>query len=235
MPLPPEMETRHYFSGNFGPKGRSQLGGYKPDDFVLPAMGPVSFQYLGFISHRDSGTAFLPETVHLTFPIYSNVAKVWLDYSDGNAPKVLNQQEVEDADTSYGNYIGPDTHIVYYPTRFSLDRERPNPYGGAKGGIPQWKQSPFIPHCPKTGRRMQFLAQFSSQQTRPTCHILEHNIPLQGSLREERIGRNGDIDVYCMVNPAETHYHNLHFWGDGDLYIFFEPEAKTACLFIQNT
>jgi hypothetical protein len=31
------------------------------------------------------------------------------------------------------------------------------------------------------------------------------------------------------------YYEELNFWGDGDLFVFFEPTSKVACYFIQNT
>lgn len=41
------------------------------------------------------------------------------------------------------------------------------------------------------------------------------------------------------INPKDDWYKkyfdNMNFWGDGDLYIFFEPESKIACFLIQNT
>jgi hypothetical protein len=38
----------------------------------------------------------------------------------------------------------------------------------------------------------------------------------------------------------EQQYHQetfqtMNFWGDGDLFVFLEPQTKIACYFIQHT
>ena len=41
------------------------------------------------------------------------------------------------------------------------------------------------------------------------------------------------------VNPKDEwfkqYFESMNFWGDGDLYIFFELESNIACFLIQNT
>lgn len=33
----------------------------------------------------------------------------------------------------------------------------------------------------------------------------------------------------------KQYFEKMNFWGDGDLYIFFEPESKIMCFIIQHT
>jgi hypothetical protein len=38
-----------------------------------------------------------------------------------------------------------------------------------------------------------------------------------------------------LTEHLSPYLDHLHYWGDGNLYVFFEPTAKTACLFIQSS
>ncbi len=33
----------------------------------------------------------------------------------------------------------------------------------------------------------------------------------------------------------QQYFETMNSWGDGDLYIFYNPESKVACFNIQNT
>ena len=191
--------------------GLHQLGGEMPSDFQHPENScVVPFQYLGFIDHKDKNFNWLPFRVNLTCPIYLNIGNVFLDYSDPKKPTILNRKEVEKADTSYDDDLDPFSEIVFNEMKCSfVELEEFSETGHA--GLPNWIQGPDIPMCPKSGKRMKFLCQ------------------LNGGVSAKRTNVTPKDEYY------RRYYEELNFWGDGDLFVFFEPISKVACYFIQNT
>jgi hypothetical protein len=191
--------------------GLHQLGGEIPADFQLPENNcVVPFQYLGYINNQDKNFSWLPFKIHLTCPIYLNIWNVLLDYSDPAKPFIINKEEVEDADTSYDGDLNRDSEIVFNEMPFSFVPAENFP-GTGHAGIPNWIQYPRIPVCPKSGKRMKFLCQLS------------------GGVKAKRTNIKPRNEWY------KRYFEELNFWGDGDLFVFFEPESKVACYFIQNT
>ena len=191
--------------------GLHQLGGEIPRDFQLPENNcVVPFQYLGFIDNRDNNFSWLPYRVHLTCPIYLNIGNVFLDYSNPNNPTIINREEIENADTSYDADLNPNSEIVFNEMKFSFVEEDEFSVEG-HSGLPNWIQYPDIPMCPKSGKRMKFLCQ------------------LNGGVTAKRTNVEPKDEWY------RHYYEELNFWGDGDLFVFFEPTSKAACYFIQNT
>lgn len=190
--------------------GFHQLGGEIPNGFLLPENNcVVPFQYFGYIDNHDKKFNWLPIKVHLTCPIYLNIGNVFLDYSDPNEPSLINREEVEKADTSYDD-LNQNSEIVFHEVKFSFVEDIEFS-GGGHSGIPNWIQYPDIPMCPKSGKRMKFLCQ------------------LNGGVTTKRTNIDPKNDWY------RRYYEELNFWGDGDLFVFFEPTSKVACYFIQNT
>ena len=191
--------------------GLHQLGGEIPNDFQLPEHNcVVPFQYLGFINNRDENFSWLPFKVHLTFPIYLNVGQVFLDYSNPSNPTIINREEVEDADTSYEDDLHQNSEIVFNEMKFAIIEEHGFSEMG-HSGFPNWIQYPDIPMCPKSGKRMKFLLQLNKGVDAKRTNVAPKN------------------EWY------RHYYEELNFWGDGDLFVFFEPTSKVACYFIQNT
>jgi len=191
--------------------GLHQLGGEIPNDFQLPDNNcVVAFQYLGFIENRDKNLSWLPFKVHLTCPIYLNIGNVFLDYSNSNKPSIINREEVEKADTAYDDDLNQNSEIVFNEMKFSFVEEE-DFSGTGHSGLPNWIQYPDIPTCPKSGKRMKFLCQ------------------LNGGVTAKRTNAEPKNKWY------RRYYEELNFWGDGDLFVFFEPTSKVACYFIQNT
>jgi hypothetical protein len=191
--------------------GPHQLGGEIPDEFQLPENNcVVPFQYLGFIDNHDRNFDWLPYKVHLTCPIYLNIGNVFLDYSNPIRPSIINRDDVEKADTSYHDDLNQNSEIVFDEMKFSFCDSEGFP-GTGHSGIPNWIQYPDIPMCPKTGKRMRFLCQ------------------LNGGVNAKRTNVEPKDEWY------RHYYEELNFWGDGDLFVFFEPSSKVACYFIQNT
>jgi hypothetical protein len=191
--------------------GVHQLGGEVPNGFQFPENKcVVPFQYLGFIDNQDKNFNWLPFKVHLACPIYLNIGNVFLDYTNPEKPSIINRKEVEKADTSYNDDLNQDSEIVFNEMKFSfLQQEEFS--GTGHSGLPNWIQYPDIPMCPKSGKRMKFLCQ------------------LNGGVTSKRTNVEPKDEWY------RHYYEELNFWGDGDLFVFFEPASKVACYFIQIT
>jgi hypothetical protein len=191
--------------------GLHQLGGEIPNDFQLPENNcVVPFQYLGYIDNADENFNWLPFKMHLTCPIFLNIGNVFLDYANANKPTIINRDEVEKADTSYGDDLNQHSEIVFNEMKFSFI-EKEEFSGTGHSGFPNWIQYPHIPMCPKSGKRMKFLCQ------------------LNGGVNAKR------TNVEPHDESWRRYYEELNFWEDGDLFVFFEPTSKVACYFIQNT
>lgn len=188
------------------PRGKHQLGGEVPKGFTMPACNTVvPFQYLGFIDNKAKMFDWLPFKLHLTSPIYLNVMNVFLDYADPMSPLVINRGDLEEADTSHDE-LNKGSEIIFDSARFDFIEDIEFGVAG-HAGIPQWIQGSHIPRCPKSGARMKFVCQ------------------LRGGVEVKR----------SNVDDPDDYFKEMEFWGDGDLFVFFEPTSKVACYFIQNT
>jgi hypothetical protein len=195
------------------PKGLHQLGGEQPADFQLPAHQlVVPFQYLGYLSAADPALNWLPFNLHLTCPIYLNFLELFVDYTDPQRPVLLQQEALANTDTSFPNDLTPDSEIIFAAQRFDFTPvEALRLQETSQAGVPNWIQHPNIPRCPKTGKHLQFVCQLYDGPT-----TLRSNVqPSQDSHR--------------------PYFDRLNFWGDGALFVFFEPTSKVACYYIQNT
>jgi len=190
--------------------GKHQLGGEMPDSVEFPENDcAVGFQYLGYISIDDENFGWLPSTIHLMCPIFLGIDKVFLDYSDPNKPVLINREEVESINTAFSD-LNKESKIVYNSRKFDLIPF--DSFGHTlNSGIPNWMQYPTYPKCPKSGKRMKFL-----------CQIFE-GVSTKSS------------NIEPVKESYRRYYEKLNFWGDGDLYVFIQPEEKTVCYFIQNT
>ena len=191
----------------------SYLGGEIPKGFVIPKFEfNAPFQYLGKFSKTDEAFDWLPFDLHLAAPIYLNFDKLFIDYSDPMHPKVLNLEELSETDNSYDD-LKPNSEIVYEKTHFSTRKS--NDFGTGMGhtGVPSWIQFADIPTCPKSQNTMRFLCQLKSVD----------------AVKTKRTNVNPDDEWYVQ------YFEYMNFWGDGDLFIFFDPESKIACFIIQNT
>ncbi len=193
------------------PNGLHQLGGEIPDDFQLPENNcVVPFQYLGFINNQDKNLSWLKFKVNMTCPIFLNIGNVFLDYSNPNKPTIINKEEVENSDTSYEDDLNQNSEIIFNDLKFSFV-EKEEFSGTGHSGLPNWIQYPDIPMCPKSGKRMKFLCQINGGVNAKRTNVAPHK------------------------ESWRHYYEELNFWGDGDLFVFFEPTSKVACYFIQNT
>ncbi len=196
----------HIYQFNEDRRGKHQLGGEPPKGFTLPTCNSVvPFQYLGYINNEDKIFNWLPFKIHLACPIYLNVMNVFMDYSDPLNPTVINTDDLQEADTSHDE-LDKNSEIVFDSAKFSfVEATEFSTLGNA--GIPNWIQASDIPTCPKSGKRMKFLCQ------------------LHGGVQSKRTN----------VDGPGGYFEEMNFWGDGGLFVFFEPTSKVACYFIQNT
>lgn len=190
----------------------SYLGGEIPEGFTIPKFEfNAPFQYLGKFSKTDDAFSWLPFDLHLVAPIYLNFHSLFIDYSDPLSPKVLDVDDLKETDNSYDD-LKPDSEIVYEKTYFITQKSRDFGYNLGHTGVPSWIQYPEIPSCPKSKKTMRFLCQLTSN-----------------SVKTKRTNVNPEDEWY------KQYFEDMNFWGDGDLFIFFDPESKVACFIIQNT
>jgi len=192
--------------------GLNYIGGKIPQDFKIPVNKcPGSFQYLGLISHNSLGFEWLPFDINLISPIYMDMDKVWLDYSSSKEPQIINLDEINSLTTAYDDLVA-DSFVAYCKKPFSTVLSSEIEYGFGATGIPNWIQFSDIPRCPKSGKTMRFLCQLQSD-----------------------IVNTAETNVVNKDEWYKSYFEKMDFWGGGDLYVFFEPETKTACYMIQNT
>ncbi len=192
-------------------RGLHQLGGDMPTNFILPnnkLAAPTL--YFGYINNQDAIFNWLPFTIHLVCPIHLDFMAVYMDYSNPLAPIIINSDILETVGTAYDDFT-PDSKIVYNSIKFSAHQTTQHPHGLGGSGIPSWIQGPELPRCPKTNRLMRFVCQ------------------LEGGVNAKYNNVIASEDYYAQ------YYDELNFWGDGILYLFFEPSSKTACYIIQNS
>lgn len=200
------------FEFNKTRSSKSYLGGEAPSEFTVPTFDfNAPFQYLGKFSKSDEPFAWLPFDLHIVAPIYLNFDTLYVDYSDPMNPKVIDVEKLSETDTSYDE-LKPDSEIVFKKVYIAGKKSNNYTYGMAHTGVPSWIQYPDIPTCPKSQKTMRFLCQMTSD-------IID----------TER------TNIQPENEWNKQYFDNMNFWGDGDLYIFFDPESKVACFIIQNT
>lgn len=198
------------------PDGLSHLGGDTPEGFTIPSNNcPGSFQYLGYLDNRDRGFRFLDFGFHLTCPIYMDIEKVWLDYSNPTRPEIINVDEINGLTTAHED-LDKESVIIYEKTPLSTTPIRKNSsHRLGLTGRPRWIQADATPFCIRNNRKMRFLCQLEYQYKDPVRTRHTNVIP---------------------QDPHFTNYFSeMNFWGSGDLYVFYEPASRIACYFIQNT
>ena len=206
-----EVQPHEVFQITKGKKSLSFLGGEAPAEFIMPELDIAPFQYLGMLSKSDAPFDWLPFDLHLIAPIYLSFDKLYIDYSDPTNPTIFNSEEIIQADNSYDD-LKTNSIIIYEKVHTSIVKS--NDFGGmGHSGVPNWIQYPDIPTCPKSKKTMKFLVQLGSS-----------------------VGVETKItNVQAKNEWYKQYFEDMNFWGDGDLFIFFDTESKIACFMIQNT
>lgn len=186
-------------------RGKHQLGGNVPKGFILPQCNTVV--PFQYLGHIDDR---VEPFKWLPFKLHLT-APIYLNvmnvYLHYEDPMRPVVINVEDLEGADTSYdeLNRETEIVFESARFNFVEDVE--FGGNCAGIPQWIQGSDIPRCPKSGNRMKFVCQ------------------LHGGVGVKR----------SNVDDANGYFTEMNFWGDGDLFVFFEPASKVACYFIQNT
>ncbi|GAA0733939.1 hypothetical protein GCM10009430_48550 [Aquimarina litoralis] len=208
-----KLKPNQIYSLNQAAKSESYLGGEIPNEFKIPKFEfNAPFQYLGKFSKTEEAFNWLPFDLHIAAPIYLNFDKLFIDYSDPLNPKVLNIEELKQTDNSYDD-LKPNSEIVYEKVYITTQKE--TNFGGiGHTSVPSWIQYPDIPACPKSKKTMKLL-----------CQLTYDGV----DIKTKRTNVQPKDEWY------RQYFENMNFWGDGDLYIFFEPESKIMCFIIQHT
>jgi hypothetical protein len=191
--------------------GKHQIGGELPNNFKIPESNFISnYQYLGFIEKDDKAFDWLSFKLHLICPIYLDIDKVYLDYTDSLSPKLLLPKNEENVTSAYDE-LNKESIIIYEEVKVKLEKvpriDELESIGTA--GKPAWLQNSEFPLCPKSGKKMKFL-----------CTLMSF-----GGIKTK----------YTNIVSEYPDFNQMTFWGDGNLYVFVEPNEKTVCYFIQNT
>ncbi len=195
-------------------EGHSYLGGEVPTQLTIPTFEIVApFQYLGMFSPKDSAFDWLPFDLHLLAPTYSGFDKFFMDYSDPLNPVPYHKDDIKNLDNSDSEELKVDSKIIYNKSFIKTTKVNSSVNSYAHTGVPNWIQYPHTPSCPRTGKTMKFLCQITSDTGIETKFT----------------------NVKCKNDFLQGYYETMNFWGDGDIYIFFDPESKVACYIIQNT
>src|SRR4051812_23120370 len=144
--------------------GKHQIGGDKPADFVIPnSEFMTDFQYLGCIDNSDEVFSWLPFKTHLICPIYLDIDKVFLDYSNPNAPSLISPEDAAGVTSAYDD-LDRNTVIIYEAVKVSARAvtEIDDMHCIGVAGLPLWEQAAEEPTCPKSGRPMKFLCALMS-------------------------------------------------------------------------
>ncbi|WP_026631540.1 hypothetical protein [Dyadobacter alkalitolerans] len=194
--------------------GRHQLGGVTPEGFLLPSEHrQIPFQYLGFL-RQEAPFEWLPSDLHLICPIYYDIDKLFLDYTDPTSPKILDHEKYLMLSTSYKE-LNPESKLSYEPVGIKAAAFDAFAESLGSCGVPGWIQAPDIPRCPRSNKIMKFVCQLGND-TDFDVKVAESNIVLS--------------------EPGmEQYFEKMNFAISGNLYIFFEPETKIACYLVQHT
>jgi len=198
----------HHFIENT--EGLHRLGGEIPHELTIPENTcPNSLQYVGKISCSDSVFEWLPFDLHLICPIYLGFDKLWLDMKDPLKPKIINKEELAKAYTD--NILKPNTSVVFEKKHFSLKKEKGSGYGMGFSGVPRWTKNELPPICPESNQMLRFVCQLNSN-----AGVKTRSFELNDQLEEP--------DLYL------GYFKEMAFAVDQQLYVFFQPETKIACL-----
>jgi hypothetical protein len=192
----------------------SYLGGKKPEQIILPFLNnEIYFQYFGKLIKNEFPNNLLNFDLHLIAPIYDSFDKIYLDYSNEMAPKVINSKDLKISRTF--NETNSNSEIVFTKTPIKFERGGSLRFAMGNTGVPSWIQHPEYPKCPISGDKMKFLTAFDLTESR-------EQVPLET--------KNFEIEGY-----SKKYFENLNFWISGAIYVFINPKTKVVCYLLQTT
>ena len=102
--------------------GQHQIGGNQPTNFKMPeSKFMTEFQYLGYVDNSDEILNWLPFKLHLICPIYLDIEKVILDYSNPLSPTLISPVDSETVTSPHDN-LNRDSIIVYEAVKVKLEK-----------------------------------------------------------------------------------------------------------------
>lgn len=193
-------------------KGVNHFGGHSPKHLIIPRLEGTTVSYLGMISKEENSFDWLDFDLHLVCPTFLDFTEpISLDYSNLDKPIFIHKDQIENNDFCDKEAMKSiDPYAFYTEQKFSFNQtnKRNVIEKSTEGffGIPDWDHEPFLPYCPKTGKKMKFLLNTVLINSK-----LISEIP-------ESINQGGTTDL---------------FFNDGNLHIFFQPESKVLTYFAQ--
>jgi hypothetical protein len=192
-------------------QGTHIIGGELPKELKLPTHLKLKtpFQFIGTIDCTDKYFNWLRiSKFHIIYPTFECSYGVFLDYSNPNEPQIVDPVNFSPAWYEDGlEKIHPIYTATRYITTDRWDPEKIDRNDQLQCGVPLWIQAPGIPKNPQTGKVMKYVCTICSD-------------------KELKISNYKD-----EVGPFRSNY--LIFADVGRLYVFFDPETKTAHLQIQ--
>ncbi|CAL2103481.1 conserved protein of unknown function [Tenacibaculum sp. 190130A14a] len=193
-------------------KSINHFGGNCPEQLIMPTLKGTTVSYLGMISKEEKLFEWLDFDLHLVCPTFLDFTEpISIDYSNPNKPVFINKDKIENNEFCNKEAMKSIKPFAYYSKQsfsFSNTNKRNVIKKSIEGycGIPDWDHEPFLPYCPKTGKKMEFV-----------LNTVWINAKLISEVPES-INQGGDTDL---------------FFSDGNLHIFFQPESKVLTYFAQ--
>lgn len=213
----------------------SYLGGKPPEEFSMDELdGPVPFQFFGKLTKEDYPNFVMPFDLYLCAPIFAANATTYVDYSTPGKPRFHDPKTRDTLKLAYGE-INSDFNIHYEKQGVAFRKannthnsgfveyedgefeyvqlfdEEPPQLGHT--GVPAWFQYPEIPTIPNTGNVLKFVCEIDPAHRLKTAF---HNL---------------ETDDQVMLE----YFDHLHFWQDGTLKVFLDPESALVCYYMSST
>jgi len=199
--------------------GIHQLGGSPSEGFRMPDYNTgTPYIYLGKLnSTEELSLAWCKmDWIHLVCPIYAAIEIIYFDYTKPSEPKLLVPDHVDKMPKEHKAFNAKDK-VIFYALAASFKKPNVSQYDEklvlGNIGAPTWIQEELIPKCPRSGKAMKFLL---SIETTTSVKLASSTLDINNE-------------------HAKLFYDETLNFGDGALYIFYEPDSKIMAYYIQNT
>ena len=202
-------------------KGKHFIGGKADSKVKIPKLETSPVIYFGYISKSEKHLPILDFDLHLICPLFLDLQDpIFFDYTNPLKPIIIRENVSSNFDILFDN-IPSSAYIEYEKMNFCFDNPMPtkmkigvHEFEMVPGEIghcepANWIQDENVPTCPINGKPMKFLFQLGGVDECKT-------------VKGQEILDKEYLDSY------------LNF-GDGFLYIFYEPESKVIAYLNQIT
>lgn len=195
-------------------QGVHHLGGLPPEGFTLPANSlPGGIQYLGMINASDPIFSWLPFDLHIVYPIFLNARFACFDYINPDSPTLITEIPLGEQTTEYDD-LTVDSHIDYERVEISAMP------------IKKGQEIDDMEIIGIAGKPLQVL-----NSLRPPNGDYRFVCQLMSSDHVRLKSKN----FVCRNPRYEKNFGFMHFWEDGCLTFYFDPESKVLCGWITIT